>query len=81
MPGIMELTDNGQSVGRIVSPEVRIRIVGGSELAERESGVPVLEAMPQKKEGSMPVELFGDFFLETWNRSGCCANGQTWPIR
>ena len=62
MPGIMELTDNGQSVGRIVGPEVRIRIVGGSELAERESCVPILEAMPKKKESSVPVELFGDSF-------------------
>jgi hypothetical protein len=62
IPGIMELTDNGQSVGRIVGPEVRIRIVGRSELAERESGITVLEAMPQKKEGSVPVELFDDSF-------------------
>lgn len=62
MPGIMELADNDQPVGRIVLPECRIRIMGGSELAERESCVPVLEAMPQKKEGSVPVKLFGDSF-------------------
>jgi hypothetical protein len=37
MPGIMELADNDQPVGRIVLPECRIRIMGGSELAERES--------------------------------------------
>ena len=62
MPGIMELTDNGQSVGRIVSPEVRIRIVGGSKLAKGESCIPVLEAMSQKKEGPVPVELVYDAF-------------------
>ena len=32
------------------------------ELAERESGITVLEAMPQKKEGSVLVELLGDSF-------------------
>ena len=64
MSGIVQLTDNGQSVGRIVGPEVRIGLVGGSELAERESCVPVLEAVSKEKKGSVFVELFADSFQE-----------------